>query len=231
MEQSNQQQFLESVRNYQTPPQAVEMLKQHPPLIIAGVSSVGKNTVAEKVVEKSDYRRVITHTTRPPREGESNGVNYWFVNQSEIDNLINTKALIETQLVHGETVYGTSISAYKTVIDAGKQPMLVVDIYGALKFINYAPNSKAFFLLSPSFEEWMARFLRRGQMSHTELTQRLHTAKSEMELALKSRSVTLIINDDIVATSTELIKGWASPEAQANARTTAQHLLENIQAY
>lgn len=231
MDQSAHQQLLEAIRGYQVPAPAVELLEQHPPLIIAGVSSVGKNTIAEKIAELTGYRRVITHTTRQPRDGEANGKNYWFVNESEIARLVSINALIEVQLVHGETIYGTSISAYKAIIDSGGQPLLLVDIYGALKFINHSPNSSAFFLLPPSFEEWMARFQKRGQISHTEQAKRLQTGKSEMDLALKTSRITLIINRDVPLAAKEIAQGWAAPETQAQARTIAQHLIENIQAY
>lgn len=231
MNQSVHQQLLSAVRDYQMPALAEELLRKHPPLIIAGVSSVGKNTVAQKVIEQSDYKRVITHTTRQPRDKEKSGENYWFASEPEIERLMNAQALVEVQLVHGETIYGTAIASYKTVIESTARPLLIVDIYGALKFLRYAPKSQVFFLLPPSFEEWMARFQNRGQMSHTEQARRLQTAKSEMEVALKTSLVNLIINRDVLTATTEVLQGKMAPETQTQARTIAQQLLEHIQAY
>lgn len=219
--------LIDAARRYKMPAVAAELLNQHPPLMIASITAGGKTSISELLAKRSNYRHVITHTTRPIRPGETNGVNYWFVDDAEMLRLIEASELIETQPVHGETVYGTTIKAYKAVLDSGNDPFLIVDVQGVQEIVTGAPDLRAFFILPPSYEEWMKRLETRGAMSHTEKTRRLQSAKEEIQTALDDPHFILIVNNDLEQTASEIISGPTLINQPKN-RQIAQFLLDNI---
>lgn len=223
--------LLETVRNYQIPGRATELLAQSPPLIMAGMSSAGKNAIAKNITEQSDFKRVVTHTTRQPRVDELNGKDYWFVDETEIERLINEQAFIEVQLVHEETLYGTSIGAYQAVLDAGFRPLLLIDVHSELKFARYTPHARLFFILPPSFEIWMERWDRRGFMSHTEKTRRLRSAAAELEKVIRSERFTLIVNHEVPRAAKEILNGVTDTLTQRRNRELAQQLIDHILSF
>src|SRR5438067_93435 len=123
-------QLLAAVAAYKMPPAAINLVKQNPPLIIAATTASGKNTVADYILERTPYKEVISHTTRQPREGERNGQHYWFVDDNEMLKITQTQGFIEVQTIHGETVYGTTISAYQAASQDSHKPLLVMDVQG-----------------------------------------------------------------------------------------------------
>src|SRR5437868_12886458 len=111
--------LFEKVRNYRIPVSAVQLLSAHPPLIVTGVTASGKTSVLKQIETTSDYRHVVTHTTRPPRGDEISGQNYWFVDEAGMLKLMESEALVEVKAVHGETLYGPTVSSYQSVLDGG----------------------------------------------------------------------------------------------------------------
>jgi guanylate kinase len=231
MEESLRYKLIEKARTYQLPDRAVTLLDQNPPLILVGVTAAGKDTVMNSIEQSSDYRHVITHTTRAPRPGETNGQNYWFVDDVAMLNMLEQEAVIEANAVHGDTVYATSLAAYETVPQNGKKPLLVIDIQGAQDILHRLPDFKPFFLLPPNFEEWMERLNRRGHMTHTERAMRLRSARSEIEKAIANDKFILVVNQDIKSTTTEILRGQTDPMTQRRNREIAQQLIDHIRHY
>lgn len=229
--QSFHSQLLEKIRDYAAPVEAKELVKQHPPLIIAGMSSVGKNTIAKSIVQQSDYRRVVTHTTRQPRSGEIDGKDYWFVDESEIDRIIGQQAFIEVQLVHEEYIYGTSIEAYKAVLDAGFRPLLLVDVHGQIKFTQLAPGARPFFILPPSFETWMERWDNRGRMSYTEKARRLRSAFTELEKAIHDERFILVVNQEVPKAAKEILDGVTDALTQHRRQELARRFIDHARSF
>ncbi len=221
-------QLLQKVRHYQIPQAAIDLLKQHPPLMIAGASASGKDAVVEYIEQTSDYRNMVTHTTRPPRQGEINGQHYWFVSEAEMLKLVEDQAFIEIQTIHGETIYGTSLEAYKNVLDSGHKPLLVIDVQGIEEITRHLPASQPVFILPPSFEVWMERLEKRGHMSYVERSKRLRSAKAELEAALRSRLFMLVINHEIPLAARQILGGTSDPSTQAHNRELGQSLLDQI---
>src|SRR5438105_509760 len=130
MQSSLHHALLDKVRNYQVPDKAVKLLEKYLPLILVGATASGKTAIAQYLEENSNYRRIITHTTRAPRPDEQHEMDYWFVNEAEMLQLLESEAMIEVKAVHGDTVYGTSIAAYEVTVAAGDKPLLAIDIQG-----------------------------------------------------------------------------------------------------
>ncbi|MBX4199627.1 hypothetical protein KW789_01915 [Candidatus Saccharibacteria bacterium] len=225
------QELFEKVRSYRTPEVAVQLLNSNPPMIIAGATATGKSSVLKRIEEISEYRHVITHTTRPPRPGEVDGQNYWFVDEEGMIRLLDDQAMIEVKAVHGDTLYGPAVTSYQAVISSGHKPILVIDVQGVEELSKSIPKQKAFFILPPNFDEWMQRLEKRGQMSSVEKASRLNSARLELEEALRQPRFILVTNYDIHRAAHEILGGTTDPRIQAQNRELAQTLISHIQSY
>lgn len=223
--------LMRQVAAYHIPPKAVELLKQQPPLIIAGVTASGKTSIVEEIAKNTQWRDVITHTTRRPRPGEKPGKNYWFVNEAEMLGLVETEALVEANAVHGEVFYGTSIASYQAVIETGHKPILVIDVQGVEDITKQLPQIKSVFILPPSFETWMHRLDQRGHITAVEKHRRIKSAKTEIEKAIRSRHFIFIVNQEVSRTAQEVLTGGPDISSQHRNRHLAHELLEQLQKY
>lgn len=217
----------EAVRTLEIPQAGIDLFEKHPPLILAAITAAGKNAVANRIIEKSDYERVITHTTRDIRPDETNGVDYWFVSQEQMLGMIRSGALVEAQVIHSDTVYGTSIEAYRKIVDEGHKPLLIMDIQGVQRMLTELPELRPYFILPPDYDEWMNRLHKRGAMSHQQKENRLRSAKNEIEIALSDPHFVLVINREIEDTANAVLEGPVRIN-QRDARQVSQWLLEHI---
>lgn len=228
MQPTAHHQLLDAVRSYKMPSVADQLLSTNKPLILCGVTAAGKDTILKHIEQNSQWRHVVTHTTRKPRDGEANGENYWFVSEDEMLRLVLDQEMIETKAVHGKTVYGTSIKAYKSVLDQAHKPLLRIDIQGVLELANQIPDLQAAFILPPNFEVWMERLEKRGRMSHVEKVQRLRSAQTELKEALRSRHFIFVVNREFAVTSVEILKGVSDGLTQHRNRELAQQLIDHV---
>jgi guanylate kinase len=228
MQPDTHKQLLELTQSYKMPASAAELLKQNKPLILAGVTAAGKDTILKQIEQSSEWRHSVTHTTRAPRADEQDGVNYWFVDEQQMLELLQSEKMIEAQAIHGETIYSTSIAAYQSVIDQNHNPLLRIDIQGILELANQIPDLQAMFILPPSFEVWMERLEKRGHMSHVEKIKRLRSAQMELREALKSRHFIFILNRDYQMTAKEILGGSSDGLTQHRNREVAQQLIDHI---
>lgn len=224
------------VDNYRMPDEAVQLLSEHPPLMICGVTGAGKDTIARYLMQTGNYAHVVSHTSRaarPHMDGhEVNGVDYWFISNQEAAELLKNQAFVEAKLVHGkETLYGTSIMAYRRVVDNNKQPVLEIDIQGVQELQRAVPDLKAIFLVPPSFEVWQERLKGRGKMSNEELRARLVSAVTEFKTFLASDGFTPIINSEVIDTARSIENGsYADADSAQKAHDTVEELLLRTQA-
>lgn len=221
-------QLVEKVRSYRMPQAAQELLTNHPPLIVAGITASGKNSVTQYIIESNQYRRVITHTTRQARASEVHGQHYYFVSEEEMLRLLDNEAMIEVQTIHSASIYGVSIRAYQDVISSGYRSLIILDVQGIEEVGKYLPALRAFFLLPPDFHEWMARLEKRGPMSHSERLRRMHSARTELEKALNSHLFWLVVNHEIPAAAREILSGASDFLTQHKNREAAQQLLDHL---
>ncbi len=213
------------------PPKAVELLNDHHPIIIAGVTASGKGAVTEYLSESKGLKQVVTHTTRDPRPGEQNGVDYWFVNNQQMAQLLDAEEMIEVKLVHGHHIYGSSIKAYQDAVRQSGKALLIVDVQGVEEITKNVAGIKAAFLLPPTFDDWMHRLDKRGKMSHTERARRLKSSEEEMRHVLRSNHFNLFVNREVNSVSQAIINNVVVPAEQHHNRELAERLIESIQAY
>ena len=108
---------------------------------------------------------------------------------------------------------------------------MVIDVQGIEEIMQQVFNLKASFILPPSFEIWMERLARRGEMSYVERQKRLQSARMELERALNDEHFTLVVNHDVSQAAKEIMDGRTDASTQHRNRELAQQLIEHIRAY
>ena len=172
--------------------------------VLAGPSAVGKDTVAADV--RSRFPQVwlsVSATTRPPRPGEVQGVNYHFVADDEFDRMVADGELLEWAVVHGVYRYGTPRRPVIDHLATGEPALLVIDLQGARQVRASMPEARFVFLAPPSWDELVRRLVGRGTEGEAERERRLASAR--VELAAEAEFDHVIVNDDVHRATEELV--------------------------
>lgn len=155
-------------------------------IIISGPSGAGKNAVIKGLLgeKNSPFIKPVTHTTRLPRDGEVNGVNYHFVNVATFLGMQSMDRFVETANVHGN-LYGLTWGALEVATGRRKLPLLELDVQGATVVKSYYPKAFTVFIMPPDPWERVLRrrITERCAVSEMELERRMETALVEMGLA------------------------------------------------
>jgi len=173
-------------------------------LIIIGPTAVGKSSILEHALK--DYPQlcdIITYTTRPLRQGESEGNPYHFVSEERFKELLGLGYFIETAVVHGK-MYGTPRDQVQRAGSDGKVCIMDIDVQGAKKLLQEYPQAVTIFLMPPSIDALRQRFVKRGVTSEADLNRRLESAQKEMAQANDFQHV--IINDRFDSAYSEVRK-------------------------
>lgn len=228
--------LLRLIETYVTPKEAYDVINRHPSLNIAGPTGAGKGTLVTYLTQSNRYAPVVSDTTRYPRPhnngSEVNGVNYWFIDETEAINRVSQVAYIEVKAVHEKTMYGTSRIAYEQVVKTGRTPILEIDVQGIEDLMKHVDTLEAVFLLPPSFDVWQTRLDGRGKMDQEDKRRRLLSAVSEIEVMLANDRFYPVINTDVITTG-EIIISQSYKEAmyRKNSIAVAQALLKETEEY
>lgn len=165
------------------------------PVVLAAPSGAGKTTLARRLVEASDrFVFSISATTRAPREGETDGVDYFFVGEDDFKAMIDAGELAEWATVHGR-LYGTPRAALEEAASRGEHVVLDIDVQGARQIRDSVPDARLIFVLPPSVAVLMKRLMGRGTEGARELERRLRSALDELQAA--SEFEHRVVNDDL----------------------------------
>ena len=170
--------------------------------VISGPSGAGKGTLREKAL--SDIQNLvysISCTTRKPREGEIDGVQYRFITHEKFKKDIAENLFLEYAHVHAD-FYGTLKADVLRELDAGKNVLLEIDVQGALQVREKMPEAVLIFIAPPSIEELEKRL--RDRHTETEENLKLRLSNAEKELELKNKYDYVIINDNLETASQEI---------------------------
>jgi len=165
------------------------------PVILAGPSGVGKTTVRDALLAGAGASRFVfsvSMTTRQPRPGETDGVDYAFVTRDEFTELSESGKMLEQAIVHGE-LYGTPSENLYVARGADKHLLLDIDVQGARQVRAIFPTVLSVFLVPPSATRIVERLRGRGSENAEELARRLENARVELESALDFDY--LVVND------------------------------------
>ncbi len=173
--------------------------------VMSAASGAGKTTLKDLVIKDfPDIKYSISATTRKPREGEIDGVHYFFKTKEEFEQMIKDDALVEYNLVHGN-YYGTPKSFVEKTLAEGNRVLFDIDVFGKVNFDKVYPDATGIFIMPPSDEELERRLRGRGTDSEDVIQLRLENAKKEIEFAkTKGKYEYTIINDDLQKAADEL---------------------------
>jgi guanylate kinase len=153
------------------------------PVVLAAPSGTGKTTIAHRLVQGSrDFVFSVSATTRPPREGERNGMDYEFVTPAEFDVMRRGGELVEWAEVHGH-MYGTPRHNIEEAGRRGEHVVLDIDVQGARQIRARVPDALLVFVLPPSAEALVERLTGRGTEPSQEVVRRLQNARAELSAA------------------------------------------------
>lgn len=149
-------------------------------LVLSGPSGVGKGTICRRLIERDPTLYLsVSMTTRPPRIGEKEGKDYFFVSEERFLQLIAQDELLEWARVYSY-YYGTPLGPVVEARTAGRDVVLEIDVQGGFKVREKVPDSILIFILPPSLEELRARLTQRGTESGAAVEERLRWAQKEL---------------------------------------------------
>ena len=171
-------------------------------IVLSGPSGAGKSTVIAALMKRrDDIRFSVSATTRPPRPGETNGKDYFFISREEFDRMIGADAFLE----HAEYVgncYGTPAAPVEENLAAGYNVLLDIEVQGAEQVLKKRPDAVSVFLCPPSLAELERRLRGRGTDTEEKIKGRLETARREYDKA--KNYAYIVVNDDADAAAAEL---------------------------
>ncbi|MER5355755.1 guanylate kinase [Kitasatospora sp. NPDC002551] len=171
--------------------------------VLSGPSGVGKSTVvAHMRKQHPEVWLSVSATTRHPRPGEQDGVQYHFVDNDEFDKLIANGELLEWAVFAGNR-YGTPRTAVQEKLERGEPVLLEIDLQGARQVRESMPEAQLVFLAPPSWEELVRRLTGRGTEPQDVIEKRLEAAK--VELAAEPEFDTTLVNTSVEQVAGELL--------------------------
>ncbi|MDR0915418.1 MAG: guanylate kinase [Endomicrobium sp.] len=152
-------------------------------IIISAPSGAGKSSIIKRVVSgkhKYNIRFLVSYTTRLPRSGEVDGLDYFFVTKNIFKKMIKDKVFIEWAMVHNN-YYGTSKILLDNILRAQKKVILEIDVQGAMQIKKFYPDACMIFVMPPNLNNLYERLMFRQQDSCEIINERMQTAKQELK--------------------------------------------------
>lgn len=234
----HKEEFRALLEDYHVSDQARELLKQMPLVILQGITGSGRNAIISYMVEHMPYHQIVSDTTRPPklRDGkmEENGIQYFFRTEEEMLEDLRQGLFLEAELIHDQQVSGTSIRELKRAQESGKMPINEVARQGVENIRRAKPDTFFFFIVPPSYEEWMKRLTARETMTSAELENRKESAVLELKGALRPESdFIFVVNHTLERAAEEISRATregVDVKHQIEGRAVAQELLKQLMA-
>ncbi len=170
--------------------------------VVSGAAGTGKDSVVKALrTAHPEIEKTVSATTRAPRPGEQEGVDYYYRTKEQFQQLIETDQVVEHNFYNGN-YYGTLREEVDKRLAAGKVVVLVIDVHGAANICRMFPGATTGFLLPPSEQELERRLRGRGTETEESIQERLSTAKQE--LAQQNQFTLTLVNNEVDACAEEL---------------------------
>jgi guanylate kinase len=231
------QEFKNVLATYTMSERAKKALEGLRLILLVAPTSTGRNTVIHELQKQKgdEYNFIISDTTRAPqvRDGklEENGVIYFFRSEEEILADLQSGEFLEAALIHDLQVSGISIRELEKAKNLNKIAITDIEIQGADNVMRAKPDTKAIFLLPPSFEAWQDRMASRGRMSEHELRNRLKSAAVEFDAALHHPYYNFVVTENVPQTAAiidAIAHGKTNPH-QGRGASLIHHLQDRLQ--
>lgn len=164
-------------------------------IILSAPSGCGKDTVFKAIKDlRNDVVESISATTRKPRDGEVEGVNYYFKSESDFQLMVVNDELLEYAR-YNNCYYGTPVSEVEKAINDGKICFLIIDVQGAQSILKVRPDAVSIFLLPPSLDVLEKRLINRSTNDSEDVKNRMKIAQREIDMAPLYKYI--VVNDDL----------------------------------
>ena len=170
--------------------------------VVSGAAGTGKDSVVKALrTAHPEIEKTVSATTRAPRPGEQEGVDYYYRTPEQFRELLAEDQVVESNFYNGN-YYGTLRAEVNKRLEAGKVVVLVIDVHGAANIRRMYPGATTVFLLPPSVEELERRLRGRGTETEESIRERLATARKE--LAEQDKFTLKLVNHEVDACAAEL---------------------------
>lgn len=164
-------------------------------IVISAPSGSGKTTICRELLSRVDGLEMsVSCTTRGKRPGEQDGIDYYFLNDAQFDNIMNSNGFLEYASVYGRR-YGTSRDAVESIVSQGRDAVLEIDVQGGASVKAAIPDAVRIGILPPDWETLRMRLISRARDSREEIERRLAAARDEIR-KLGDYDY-LVVNDDL----------------------------------
>lgn len=199
------------VDTYQTPKDVIDRLKDIRTVIFTGITGAGKDTIINAMMNDNRFTKVVTSTTRLPRENngimEREGVEYYFLSIEQARQKIQDGEYIEVNDVHGR-VNGSLIKEYERIAQSGTVALTAIDYQGANNFLEFGmEHLTVLFIVPPNFTTWLQRLGGRHgglESDKAEILNRMGSAEKEIEHALQDSRFVPVMNVDFNASAKKI---------------------------
>ena len=165
-------------------------------IIISGTTCAGKGTIIKKLLEKNENLALsISYTSRNPREGEIDGVDYKFISRKKFEEKIKKGDFLEYAKVRYGEYFGTPKEEVDKLLKHGKDVLLEIDVQGAKQIKEMYPSTVLIFVVAPTMEEVKRRIVKRGKETNEQIVERFKTAYKELNEIPNYNYI--VVNDNI----------------------------------